>query len=117
MLGLKNSEEFSTVSSKKHFQSIAVDVFQGGDEVGGGGSDGGDEVGSDGGEADGDGGGEVSGGGAVGGEAGNGGDEVGGGGGDGGGEVDGDGDDGSGDGGMKWVVIEGEVAGGPGCHI
>ena len=89
MLGLKNSEEFSTVSSKKHFQSIAVDVFQGGDEVGGGGSDGGDEVGSDGGEADGDG----------------------------GGEVDGDGDDGSGDGGMKWVVIEGEVAGGPGCHI
>ena len=74
MLGLKNSEEFSTVSSKKHFQSIAVDVFQGGDEVGGGG-------------------------------------------GDGGGEVGGDGDDGSGDGGMKWVVIEGEVAGGPGCHI
>lgn len=106
MLGLKNSEEFSTVSSKKHFQSIAVDVFEGGDEVGGGG-----------GEADGDGGDEVSGGGAVGGEAGNGGDEVGGGGGDGGGEVGGDGDDGGGDGGMKWVVIEGEVAGGPGCHI
>ena len=79
MLGLKNCEEFSTVSSKKHFQSIAVDVFEGGDEVGGGGGDGGDEVGSDGGEADGDGGGEVSGGGAVGGEAGNGGDEVGGG--------------------------------------
>lgn len=59
MLGLKNSEEFSTVSSKEHFQSIAVDAFQGGDEVAGGG----------------------------------------------------------GDGGMKWVVIKGEVAGGPGCHI
>lgn len=59
MLGLKNSEEFSTVSSREHFQSIAVDASQGGDEVGGGG----------------------------------------------------------GDGGMKWVVIEGEVAGGPGCHI
>lgn len=29
----------------------------------------------------------------------------------------GDGDDGGGDGGMKWVVIEGEVAAGPGCHI
>ena len=59
MLGLKNSEEFSTVSSKEHFQSIAVDAVQDGDEVGSGG----------------------------------------------------------GDGGMKWVVIEGEVAGGPGCHI
>lgn len=47
MLGLKNSEEFSTVSSKKHFQSIAVDVFEGGDEVGGGGGDGGGEVGGD----------------------------------------------------------------------
>lgn len=33
MLGLKNSEEFSTVSSKEHFQSIAVDAFQGGDKL------------------------------------------------------------------------------------
>lgn len=52
MLGLKNSEEFSTVSSKEHFQSIAVDAFQGGDKLGGEGGDGGDEVGGGGGDGD-----------------------------------------------------------------